>query len=205
MGEEEYQKRVNEIKKQQFIIDQEAAISKIKMDTAVAIINLFAQLPFPAAALLVAPVAGLGLAQIDAVKSTPMPTFHDGGIDIGGDGRMTSGPLKSDEFIAKLQKGESVMTANETAKYKDVLSAIREDRLPGLIAEKYIIPAYRDSMNDVKRKNTSQSTMELAFQTAELVSAIKNNKRIKIDNVKELSKAMNKNSTIEQVIRRRSW
>jgi tape measure domain-containing protein len=205
MGEEEYQKRVNEIKKQQFIIDQEAAISKIKMDTAVAIINLFAQLPFPAAALLVAPVAGLGLAQIDAVKSTPMPTFHDGGIDIGGNAKMTSGPLRSDEFIAKLQKGESVMTANETSKYKDVLSAIRKDKLPGLIAEKYIIPAYKDSMNDVKRKNSSQSTMELAFQTAELVSAIKNNKRIKIDNVKELSRAMNKNSTLEQVVRRRSW
>jgi len=205
MGEEEYQKRVNEIKKQQFIIDQEAAISKIKMDTAVAIINLFAQLPFPAAALLVAPVAGLGLAQIDAVKSTPMPTFHDGGIDIGGNAKMTSGPLRSDEFIAKLQKGESFITANETSKYKDVLSAIRKDKLPGLIAEKYIIPAYKDSMNDVKRKNTSQSTMELAFQTAELVSAIKNNKRIKIDNVKELSRAMNKNSTLEQVVRRRSW
>jgi hypothetical protein len=202
--EEEYQKQVNALKKEQFLIDQQAAISKIKIDTAMAIINLFAQLPWPVATLLVPAVTGLGLAQIDAVKSAPMPTFHDGGIDIGGDVKRTSGSLKSDEFIAKLQKGESVIDRQDTRKYKDELSAIRDGKFEDYIASKYILPAIERSV-DRRQPITSSTSMELAFQTAELVNAVKKNKRIKIDNVDEISEAINKKSSIEGVMRRRAW
>lgn len=202
--EEEYQKQVNALKKEQFLLDQEAAISKIKIDTAMAIVNLFAQLPWPAATLLVPAVAGLGLAQIDAVKSVPMPTFHDGGIDIGSDAKKTTGALKSDEFIAKLQRGESVIDKQDTMKYKDELSAIRNGRFEDYIASKYIIPAIERSM-DKKQSLSSSTSMELAFQTAELVNAVKKNKKIKIENVDEISEAINKRSSIDNVMRRRAW
>jgi hypothetical protein len=97
------------------------------------------------------------------------------------------------------------MTAAETRKHKDVLEAIRHDRLPSLIAEKYIIPAYKDSMDKPRKAASDATSMEAAFQTAELVQAIKGNKKIKIANVDEFSRAINSKSTSEYMARRRKW
>jgi tape measure domain-containing protein len=126
--------------------------------------------------------------------------FKDGVIGLNGPGTATS-----DSIMARLSKGESVMTAEETNKHRDVLQAIREDRLPSLIAEKYMIPAYKNSL-DVPRSTAAESTsMEVAFQTAELVQAIKSNKKIKIANVEDFSKVMNSKSTSQYMARRRKW
>jgi hypothetical protein len=126
--------------------------------------------------------------------------FKDGVIGLNGPGTATS-----DSIMARLSKGESVMTAEETNKHRDVLQAIREDRLPSLIAEKYMIPAYKNSLDVPRGKAAESSSMEVAFQTAELVQAIKNNKKIKIANVEDFSKVMNSKSTSQYMARRRKW
>lgn len=205
LSEGDYQAKVNEIKRRQFKIDQDSAIAKIRMDTATAIINLFAQLPWPAATALVPAVAGLAITQIDAVKSTPMPTFHEGGIDIGGDSKKTSGPLKSDEFIAKLQRGESVIDRQDTQRYKDELSAIRNGKFEDYIASKYILPALERSV-DKKQSTSGQTSMEMAFQAAEMVNAIKGNKVIKLhkSSIKELAGHIGQKAS-DKIIARRSW
>jgi hypothetical protein len=153
----------------------------------------------PLAPVLIPIVAGITASQIAIIQSQ-VPGFKDGVIDLKGPGTETS-----DSIVARLSKGESVMTASETRKHKDVLQAIRNDRLPSLIAEKYIIPAYKDSM-DKPRKATSEATsMELAFQTAELVQAVKSNKVINLSDksVNRLASAMNKNAAMDKKIRRR--
>jgi hypothetical protein len=150
-------------------------------------------------------VAGLAITQIDAVKSTPMPTFHEGGIDIGGDSKKTSGPLKSDEFIAKLQRGESVIDRQDTRRYKDELSAIRNGKFEDYIASKYILPALERSV-DKKQSTSGQTSMEMAFQAAEMVNAIKGNKVIKLhkSSIKELAGHIGQKAS-DKIIARRSW
>lgn len=202
--EDEYQKQVNEIKKRQFFIDQQAAVSKIKMDTAMAIINLFAQLPWPVASLLVPVMLSLADRQINAVYSAPVPTFHDGGVDIGGDTKKTSGALKPDEFMAKLQRGESVIDRQDTRKYKDELSAIRNGKFEEYIASKYILPAMERS-HDRKQSISSGTSMEMAFQAAEMVNAIKGNKVIKLhkDSIKQFASTMRGSSDMRNKILRK--
>jgi tape measure domain-containing protein len=205
ISEREYNEQINLIRKKQFKIDQDAAIAKVQIDTALAILNLFTQMN-PFLALGLTPVIiGIADQQVTAIKSAPMPTFHDGGIDIGGDAKKTSGELKSDEFIAKLQRGESVIDRQDTRKYKDELSAIRDGRFEDYIASKYIIPAMERSQ-DRKQPASSSTSMEMAFQAAEMVNAIKGNKVIKLhkSSIKELT-ANSGTRSADKILARRSF
>ena len=205
ISEREYNEQINLIRKKQFKIDQDAAIAKVQIDTALAILNLFTQMN-PFLALGLTPVIiGIADQQVTAIKSAPMPTFHDGGIDIGGDAKKTSGELKSDEFIAKLQRGESVIDRQDTRKYKDELSAIRDGRFEDYIASKYIIPAMERSQ-DRKQPASSSTSMEMAFQAAEMVNAIKGNKVIKLhkSSIKELTANSGTRSS-DKILARRSF
>lgn len=83
--------------------------------------------PFPnlikAAAALAFGLANVGLAR--AVG------FKDGVIDLQGPGTGTS-----DSISARLSKGESVMTADETARSYNLLTAIREKKIDDRILER---------------------------------------------------------------------
>jgi len=131
--ENEYNEELKKIQEKQARVERDAAIFKITLDTAQAVMNVWANVKGNPilGGVLTALVVGLGAAQMSAVNSAPLPTFHEGGLDIkSGDKKRPDNGLKQGEFYAKLLEGESVMTREETAKYKDVLKAIREDSLP---------------------------------------------------------------------------
>lgn len=154
--------------------------------------------------VLTALVVGLGAAQMSAVNSAPLPTFHEGGLDIkSGDKKRPDNGLKQGEFYAKLLEGESVMTREQTAKYKDVLKAIREDSLPLQIMKGYTAPAYHRSMDEPYRMAKEQTSLELAFQNAELVDAIKRNGAVAIKNADELADAIVSKSSYTKITNRR--
>ena len=205
ISESDYNQQVNDIRKRQFEIDQEETIAKIKVNAGLAIVKAFVDLPWQLA--IAAGIAMVGLAdrQIAAVKSQAFPTFHDGGIDIGGDAKKTSGPLKSDEFIAKLQRGESVIDRQDTRKYKDELSAIRDGRFEDYIASKYILPAI-ERAKDKAQPKSNMTSMEMAFQSAEMVNAIRGNKVIKLhkSSIKELAGQI-KPKASDKILARRSF
>ena len=199
ISEQQYEKQKEILLKRQFETEKSIQIARAVMSGANAILNIIGGPLAPLAPVLIPITAALTASQIAIIQSQ-VPAFKDGVIDLKGPGTETS-----DSIMARLSKGESVMTAAETRKHKDVLEAIRNDRLPSLIAEKYIIPAYKDSM-DKPRKSTSEATsMELAFQTAELVQAVKSNKVINLSDksVNRLASAMNKNAAMDKKIRRR--
>lgn len=81
--------------------------------------------PYTIAARVAAAVAALvgGIAALSgAFGSLNSQGFKDGVIDLNGPGTATS-----DSIPARLSKGESVMTAEETRKYKPFLQAMRSD------------------------------------------------------------------------------
>ncbi|WP_346318192.1 hypothetical protein [Chitinophaga sp. YIM B06452] len=80
---------------------------------------------YSAAARVIAVIAalGAGFAVVKSLTQESTPGFRDGVIDVRGPG----GP-KSDSIPARLSRGESVMTAEATAKHKEELKAMNEGK-----------------------------------------------------------------------------
>jgi tape measure domain-containing protein len=86
--ERQAEQRRKEIAAREFKAKKQQAIFNIALDTAQAIISIWAQVPKVdfgvSAGLLSAFVGALGLAQIAMVQSQPVPAFKDGGVHDGG-------------------------------------------------------------------------------------------------------------------------
>lgn len=131
---EEAQKKREEVTNRQLALNavMEASNSALALTEALLVVTNAGKTgdPYSTAARIAAAVAalaaGFGLVTnlIQASKG-----FKDGVIDLDG-----PGTTKSDSIAARLSKGESVMTANETRKYKPELLAIRN----GDFDKKYI-------------------------------------------------------------------
>lgn len=103
-------------------------ILKLASDTASKLIDIYAVEIIGLFQSVIPPPFGLiaGTAAVVALKALLAQAtagFKDGVIDLQGAGTETS-----DSIPARLSKGESVMTAKETRKYKDVFQAIRDGR-----------------------------------------------------------------------------
>jgi tape measure domain-containing protein len=206
MRENEYNEKVAEIKKRQALAERDAAKFGIVLNTAQGIANVwskFVSAP-PVAAALTALLLGVSAAQLNAVNSAPLPTFHEGGLDIRKNSKKKpDNGLKSDEFYAKLQEGESVMTREETRKYKDVLKAIREDAMPIELMKAYKLPAYPRSIDKPSLMASNNTSLELAYQNAELVDAVKRNGAVTIRNANDIAEAIVSKSSFMKIANRR--
>lgn len=83
---------------------------------------------------------------IATIVATTVQGFKDGVIDLAGPGTTTS-----DSIPAKLSKGESVMTAKETRKYKDELQAIRNNQFEDFVLDKYITPYLSGKLSEIEK------------------------------------------------------
>jgi hypothetical protein len=202
--ENEYNEETKKNKEEMAKLDRDAARFGVLINTAQAIVKLYTDFDAITATILAAGVVAVGATQLSAINSAPLPEFHEGGLDIKkNDNKRQNRGLKSGEFYAKLLEGESVMTREETAKYKDVLKAIREDSLPLQIMKGYTAPAYNRSMDEPYRVAKEQTSLELAFQNAELVDAIKRNGAVAIKNADELADAIVSKSSYTKITNRR--
>ena len=202
--ENEYNEETKKNKEEMAKLDRDAARFGVLINTAQAIVKLYTDFDAITATILAAGVVAVGATQLSAINSAPLPEFHEGGLDIKkNDNKKADRGLKSGEFYAKLLEGESVMTREETAKYKDVLKAIREDSLPSHIMKGYTAPAYHRSMDEPYRMAKEQTSLELAFQNAELVDAIRRNGVVSIKNPDELADAIVSKSSYTKITNRR--
>lgn len=85
--------------------------------------------PYSTAARIAAAVAALAAGFAFVTNLTQAFKFKDGTIDLNGPGTETS-----DSIPARLSKGESVMTAAETRKYKPFLQAMRDGTFDNMVA-----------------------------------------------------------------------
>jgi tape measure domain-containing protein len=192
ISEEEYERRSMELKKKQFNQERQSAIISAIIDGASGIMKAIAlfqywQIPF---------ITALTATQISTISAQQFPGFKEGVIDLKGPGSETS-----DSIPARLSRGESVMTAEETKRYKPVLQAIRDGEFEAFVAKKYTggISAHRDS--DSFAQNISNS---FEMQTAELANLLRQNRKVAVKNVDELAKAINHRGTAHKVINRRT-
>ena len=82
--EEEYDKKRKEIQNRENKAKQKQAIFNIAIDTAQAIVGLWAKPGFPQAIPLAIAVGALGAAQIGMVAAQKIPQYFDGGVHGGG-------------------------------------------------------------------------------------------------------------------------
>lgn len=124
--ENKYKQREKQEKIKAYEQDRRAKISQAIVNGALAITNIFATVPkfdFGASTFLLAGIAAATtLAQVAAIRNQPLPKFRRGKVDIQGPGTTTS-----DSIPAMISKGESVIKADSTAKWKDALTAINND------------------------------------------------------------------------------
>jgi len=198
ISEEEYNRQVVEIEKKRFEQNKQTQKVEVLINTASAIARAFADLGPVGGAIAAFALGAMSIKQISAIESAQFPqAFKDGVIDLKGPGTETS-----DSIPARLSRGESVMTAEETKRYKPVLQAIRDGEFEAFVAKKYTggISAHRDS--DSFAQNISNS---FEMQTAELANLLRQNRKVAVKNVDELAKAINQPKTAHKVHRRRAW
>jgi hypothetical protein len=200
ISEEQYNAEVTRIEKKRFEQNKESQKVNVLINTASAIIRAFSDLGPVGGAIAAAVIGQLAIQQLAAISSSQFPQgFKDGVIDLNGPGTGTS-----DSIPAMLSRGESVMTARETAEYKPVLQAIRDNNFESFIAKRYInaMDGYGKSQG---QGNSFAENILNSFdmQSAEIINAIGKNKRVKIDNVKELASAIFPNSIRGRVVNKK--
>jgi len=195
LNQEEYDKRVAEIKTRQAKRDKEQAVFNIILSTAKAVIESLPNV------VLAAIVGGIGAIQLAAVLARPIPKFAEGVIGLEGKGTGTS-----DSIPAMLSRGESVMTADETQKHKALLTSIRNDKLDAYLAEKYVNPMVNMKLKDIGLANNMAQSIKLQTDFPDeyaLSRVMRRNKEVELGNAdylaQRIASEINKSST------KRTW
>ena len=175
ISEEEYQKKLKELKHRQDVADKNGAIFKATLDFAAALINALKAPPLavPAQLAFVAAIAGLNLAKIIA---TPLPKYQKGTLSVPG---MDMG---RDSVQAMLQPGEAVIPTATNRAYHPTIKAIYE---------KKISPSEINNFVMSRTKGSSSSTnMTASIDTYALGRVLGKNKGVQIENANLVGKAI---------------
>ena len=112
ISEEQYAKKVKEIKRKQAQDDKALALFQAAINIASAIIKVIdkpALIPF---------VASLGALQLATIASRPIPKFKRGTLNV------TGGQGGEDDVLAYLNRGEAVIPTDRNRDYNKTISAI---------------------------------------------------------------------------------
>jgi len=176
LSEEEYQKKLKEIKHRQDVADKNAAIFKATLDFASAMINALKAPPLavPAQLAFTAAIAGLNLAKIIA---TPLPKYQKGTLSVPG---MDMG---KDSVHAMLQPGEAVIPVSTNRAYHPTIKAIYE---------KKISPSEINNFVMSRTKAGGSSSVTANVDTYALGRVLSKNKGVQIENANLVGKAIAK-------------
>jgi hypothetical protein len=188
------------------------ALFQIGIDTARAISSVVAAASATSItpidlALKVAAGTATVLANIAQAKAliqgdAPVPGFKDGVIDLQG-----SGTSKSDSIAARLSRGESVMTSEETAKYKSELMAIRKNNFEELITTKYVLPAIKqvNKASNTGENMAAMTKLMAAMGSDAIVDAIYRNKPATSKDIAKLSKDISRTFKETAYVKSKMW
>ncbi len=188
--DQKQRKKESDIKLKQFKADKKAALIHVAIDTALGIAKAFAQLGPIGGALGAALVAGEGLIQAALIQGQPTPAFAKGKINIQGPGTSIS-----DSINARLSKGESVMTAEETQQHMGSLQAMRKRNYNNYIHTNFVVPALEKMQREsISRRDAkmSQAVINSSIDLSNTERLLKKNGTVKLSNVKELAKELAK-------------
>lgn len=176
------QEEESALKREAFEANKNAALIGAVIDLASGILKTIGELGFPAAIPFIALAAAAGALQIAAIESQPTPKFAKGVVDLKGKGTGTS-----DEIPALLSRGESVITAEATAKYSGLLKAMNKKQAGDFIHEFYIAPALK------AQKKKYDSEKDKSFADSIMKSITLNSGKLNDVNILESLKQIRKN------------
>ncbi len=145
----------------------------IVLSTARAIMSALATVPPNVALATLSAVTGA--IQLATVVATPLPAFKTGKIGIDGEGTETS-----DSIVARLSKGESVITARATKKHKALLEAVNRDQVEKYISNIYLKDKNTHNISDADYRTLlaiKEGTYNQNRNHRELIGTLKNNQR----------------------------
>lgn len=171
ISEEEYQKKVNQIKRKQALADKQQAIFNATLNFASAMINALNMTPttaVPAQLILTAAIAGANLARIIA---TPLPKYQKGTLSVPGI------DMGTDSVHALLQPGEAVIPTSINKKYAPTIKAIYEQKI-----------SPKDINAFVKGNKSGSQELLATVDTYALGRVINKNRNVNIENAETLGK-----------------
>jgi cell envelope opacity-associated protein A len=196
ISEEQYNAELSDIEKKQFEQNKKTQKANVLINSASAIVRAFSELGPIGGAIAAFAIGAMAIKQMSLIDSSQFPEgFKEGVIDLNGPGTGTS-----DSIPARLSRGESVMTAEETKRYKPVLQAIRDNNFEEFVSKRYI-----DAMSGTKRSFADNVGASLELNNFEMIDAIRKNKSVKIANWDDFDKVLRKPRTAHKVHRRRAW
>lgn len=180
-------RRIAKEEKKQFQAKKATSIANAVISTALSVVNMLAQAPWPSNLVFAALAGALGAAEIAIIaKEKPPQELAKGGVFEAAGGGVVRGPGSgtSDDVNAKLSNGESVINARSTNMFAPLLSAINE--IGGGVAfnSQRSIVTDNNSVPANKNENTTNLAVSVSISEEE-VSRVQN-KAIKIKNRAEL-------------------
>jgi len=171
-----FNEKIRAEKVKQANMDKATALFEIGINAAVGISKAIKLSPgtfgLPFSAFIVAQAA----IQAGVVMAKPVPKYKDGVFDLEGPGNATS-----DSITARLSRGESVVHASGTNKFRDILKPIIEDKnftyekLLGIAMDKVPLKLRGDVMNPPAKEKSGTDTA-LLQGLKRLEKAYKSNK-----------------------------
>lgn len=127
--EKDFDKKRGEIRTKQAKDNRTAAIIEATVNTAIGVTNALAT--GGTAAIVLAVIVGLlGAAEIAAIASQPIPTFHKG----------KRGEYSNEEVPAIIRKSEYVIPPEQSRKHRDDLDAMLQNKFEHFVFMKYQMP-----------------------------------------------------------------
>lgn len=138
---EQYEEKLNEVKRKQAQSNKDAAIFQATISTAQAVVNALGSAPFtPLNIATAAAIGAAGAAQIAAIASQPLPQFAEGGF-INEHGQIKGRTHGQGGVTIEAEGNEFITAAKYAQPNKDVLKAINSGNWEKYKVENIIAPA----------------------------------------------------------------
>lgn len=186
ISREHYDARRREMMEDNARQQKDLAILNAIINTAVAVTTALATGP-PQGYILAALSAALGAVEIATIEAQPIPQFATGVIGLNGAGTETS-----DSIPAMLSRGESVMTAAETRKYRPILEGIRRGTLDEIIRDNYVRPAVDAALLNGFGDMGTSAMLQERFNDMNLLRAIDRHRESDKDGFRYLAAELSK-------------
>ena len=138
--------------------DKTAALIQVQIDTALAIVNAIATVPYPYNIVVAALMGAMGAAQTAVIAAQPIPEFHEG----------KKSELKDGEIFAKVLKSESVIPPEQSKKYKGAIDSMIDKKFENYVFQEYMLPMMKSMSkkditpyNDVHLWNNQKKQIKL--------------------------------------------
>lgn len=143
--EARYAQKEKQVKLEAWKADQKAKEQQAIINGLLAITATFAEFGWPAGIIPAAIQAAATAIIVGEIAGQSPPKFKHGKVDIQGPGTNTS-----DSIPALISKGESVIKADSTAKWKEALTAINNDQFEHYLMAKvkdFVFPHIPEDVN----------------------------------------------------------